>query len=182
VQAFSSNLHENEDPAYVICRRGELSLDAFSECKSTVNCGLVVRLIQVNAKATGAIIVFVAVILGTSWRRHRDRWSVRAKAILSDMERTVKEQAKLSSSRLSRRCLVGNAAFAAGGIAVFSTMISRRAEAKAAQKLVGYQDTPHGQQQCHNCSQFDPPSSCKVVDGTISPTGWCKVYVKKPSS
>jgi hypothetical protein len=98
------------------------------------------------------------------------------------MERTVNEQAKLPSSRLSRRCLLGNAAFAAGGIAVFSTVISRPAEAKAAQKLVGYQDTPHGAQQCDNCSQFDPPSSCKVVDGTISPTGWCKVYVKKQSS
>jgi hypothetical protein len=98
------------------------------------------------------------------------------------MEKTVKEQAKLPSRRLSRRCLLGNAAVAAGGIAVFSTVISRPAEAKAAQKLVGYQDTPHGAQQCDNCSQFDPPSSCKVVDGTISPTGWCKVYVKKPSS
>jgi hypothetical protein len=37
-------------------------------------------------------------------------------------------------------------------------------------------------QECDNCSQFEPPSSCKVVDGTISPTGWCKVYVRKPSS
>jgi hypothetical protein len=98
------------------------------------------------------------------------------------MERTVTEQVKLPSSRLSRRCLLGNVAFAASGAAVLSTMISRPAEAKAAQKLVGYQDTPHGAQQCDNCSQFEAPSSCKVVDGTISPTGWCKVYVKKPSS
>jgi hypothetical protein len=75
-----------------------------------------------------------------------------------------------------------NAAFAAGGAAVLVTGVSRPASAKAAQKLVGYQDTPHGAQQCDNCSQFVAPASCKVVDGEISPTGWCKVYVKKPGS
>jgi hypothetical protein len=37
-------------------------------------------------------------------------------------------------------------------------------------------------QECDNCSQFEPPSSCKVVDGAVNPTGWCKVYVKKPAA
>lgn len=71
---------------------------------------------------------------------------------------------------------------ATGGVAALGSIASRPAQAKAAQKLVGYQDTPHGAQQCNNCAQFEAPSSCKVVDGTISPTGWCKVYVKKPAS
>jgi hypothetical protein len=82
----------------------------------------------------------------------------------------------------SRRSLLRKAALTAGGIAVAGTALRPNpAAAKAAQKAVGYQDTPHGAQQCDNCSQFEAPSSCKVVDGTVSPTGWCKVYVKKPA-
>jgi hypothetical protein len=26
---------------------------------------------------------------------------------------------------------------------------------------------------------FEPPSTCKTVEGTVSPDGWCKIYVKK---
>ena len=90
-------------------------------------------------------------------------------------------QSKANQTRISRRSLLRRAAVAASGAAILGTAVSRQAEAKAQQKLVGYQDTPHGAQQCDNCSQFVAPDSCKVVDGKISPTGWCKVYAKKPA-
>src|ERR1700675_2594277 len=61
----------------------------------------------------------------------------------------------------------------AGGVA--------EAQTKATQKAVGYQDTPKGAQRCDNCRQFEPPASCKTVEGKVSPAGWCKVYVKKPA-
>jgi High potential iron-sulfur protein len=48
-----------------------------------------------------------------------------------------------------------------------------------AQTGVAYQATPKGDQQCSNCSLFQPPSACTLVDGTISPSGWCKFWVKK---
>src|SRR5208282_1043197 len=86
---------------------------------------------------------------------------------------TMKESPKAQSVELSRRSLLRNAAFAAGGVA--------EAQTKVAQTAVGYQDTPKGAQQCDNCSQWQPPSSCKVVAGTIKPTGWCRFYVKKPA-
>jgi hypothetical protein len=38
-----------------------------------------------------------------------------------------------------------------------------------AQKAVEYQDTPKG-----DCSLFQEPNSCTLVDGEISPAGWCK--------
>jgi hypothetical protein len=94
----------------------------------------------------------------------------------------VNEQSKFPSTGLSRRCLLRNAALAAGGVAVLGTALNRPAAAKATQKAVAYQDTPHGAQQCDNCSQFTAPDGCKVVEGTVSPKGWCKVYVKKPGS
>jgi hypothetical protein len=85
----------------------------------------------------------------------------------------------------SRRVMLRNLALAAGGAGVLGTTVSvDRAvadQAKVAQKLVGYQDTPKGAQRCDNCTQFEAPSSCKVVAGTVQPSGWCKVYVKKPA-
>jgi hypothetical protein len=30
-----------------------------------------------------------------------------------------------------------------------------------------------------NCVQFETPSSCKTVDGTVAAQGWCMVYAKK---
>ena len=55
------------------------------------------------------------------------------------------------------------------------------AQTKAAKSVVAYQDTPHEGQSCATCLQFEPPSGCKVVEGTVSPAGWCKIYVKKPA-
>ena len=74
-----------------------------------------------------------------------------------------------------RRVLTITAGAAGASIAGVSVA---RAQAKTPQKNVKYQDTPKGEQRCENCKQFQPPSACKVVDGTISPQGWCMVYVK----
>jgi len=85
---------------------------------------------------------------------------------------------------ISRRSMMRCLSVAAGGVAILATIMNgaRRAFAKSSQKAVGYQGTPHGAQRCDNCREFDPPSACKVVDGNIDPAGWCKVYIKKPSS
>lgn len=47
------------------------------------------------------------------------------------------------------------------------------------QAAAAYQDTPKGDQQCSNCSLFQEPDGCTIVDGSISPAGWCKFWVKK---
>jgi hypothetical protein len=94
------------------------------------------------------------------------------------------EMPAIRPDKLSRRSLLRRLAVTAGGTALLGTTIlaSGKAEAaKMAQTVVGYQDTPKGAQQCDNCSQFEAPASCKIVDGAISPSGWCKVYVKKPA-
>lgn len=87
------------------------------------------------------------------------------------------------SAAVSRRSVIQNVGIAVTGVAILgATVTSNRAQAKPSQKLVGYQDTPKGGLRCDNCLQFEPPSSCKVVEGTVSPAGWCKVYVKKPGA
>jgi hypothetical protein len=90
---------------------------------------------------------------------------------------------KAKLTRLSRRALLQELAAVTGGTALFATLGRSKpaaAQAKTSQKAVAYQPTPHGAQQCDNCRQFVAPSACKVVDGDVSPAGWCKVYVKMP--
>lgn len=95
----------------------------------------------------------------------------------------MEENSRVVSVKVSRRCLLRQVAVTAGGAAALGTVaIGRANAAQVSQKIVAYQDTPHGAQECDNCAQFQPPSSCKVVEGTVSPAGWCKVYVKKPAS
>ena len=54
-----------------------------------------------------------------------------------------------------------------------------RAQQKVAKEAMKYQDKPNGDMKCSNCLQFEPPASCKVVDGKISPDGYCIAFVKK---
>jgi hypothetical protein len=44
------------------------------------------------------------------------------------------------------------------------------------QQEAQYQDTPKGLFFCAACTFFRAPQGCKVVQGTISPQGWCKFF------
>jgi hypothetical protein len=81
-------------------------------------------------------------------------------------------------AQVTRRAILRGAAVAASAVPVLLAGVST-AHAKATQKAVGYQDTPKGEQSCANCRVFEPPSSCKTVEGIVSPSGWCKIYIKK---
>jgi hypothetical protein len=88
------------------------------------------------------------------------------------------------SQGVSRRQVLTIAAGAAGAsvtgaAAVIGASTTAQAAAKASQKTVKYQDTPKGEQRCENCMQFEAPSTCKTVDGTVAAQGWCIVYAKK---
>lgn len=43
-----------------------------------------------------------------------------------------------------------------------------------------YQTQPKGEQKCSSCLHFVAESNtCKLVEGEISPEGWCMLYAKK---
>jgi hypothetical protein len=50
---------------------------------------------------------------------------------------------------------------------------------KFAQSIAGYQSKPMGSAQCSTCKSFEAPSSCKVVEGIIAPSGWCRLYAQR---
>lgn len=68
------------------------------------------------------------------------------------------------------------------GFVALSALVVRgaQAQAKIAQNLVQYQETPKNGQQCDMCVQFVAPGSCKIVDGKINPKGWCAAFAPKP--
>jgi hypothetical protein len=85
-----------------------------------------------------------------------------------------------SFAPISRRVLFRNAAATLGGLAVLiSTGVP--AEAKMTQQAAKYQPTPKNGQSCATCALFNAPASCNLIDGEISPTGWCNFYAKKAS-
>lgn len=54
------------------------------------------------------------------------------------------------------------------------------APAKVSQASVQYQTQPKGEQKCGNCVSFIAESNtCKLVDGQISPEGWCTLWAQK---
>ncbi len=82
-----------------------------------------------------------------------------------------------SQKSVSRRTVLLAAASAAPALA----LTTGAAQAKMAQAAVHYQPDPKDGHQCDGCAFFIAPNSCKMVDGTIAPTGWCALYSAKKS-
>jgi hypothetical protein len=81
---------------------------------------------------------------------------------------------------VSRRDVLFTAAV--GGVTIVGSGVFATptlATSKLSQRAAAYRPTPKGYQQCANCLNFEAPASCKMVDGIISPSGWCTVYITK---
>ena len=62
----------------------------------------------------------------------------------------------------------------------FAMLASTEAHAgKMSQKAAHYQDDPKNGKDCAGCKIFEPPHGCKLVDGNISPKGWCMLWRAK---
>jgi len=76
-------------------------------------------------------------------------------------------------NRTSRRDVL-RGAVAAATAALGATGVE--AQTKASQQESEYQPVPKNGLSCRICTLFQPPRSCKVVEGEIAPTGWCKFF------
>ena len=49
-----------------------------------------------------------------------------------------------------------------------------------------YQEQPNGKEQCSRCKLYEAPKNedtsggCVVLEGTIVPSGWCRLWEPKP--
>lgn len=86
----------------------------------------------------------------------------------------------MAQESLSRRMMLGSAVL--GAMFGASTVWADPAAKKTSKKEASYQDQPKGEEaKCSNCKFFMPPAGCQVVEGTISPAGWCQLFSKKAS-
>lgn len=81
---------------------------------------------------------------------------------------------------LSRAELIGKLVAAPIAIGAFAALCAEAdAAASITQKAAAYVTHPSGGKECSKCIQFVAPHSCKLVEGTISPTGYCKFFAAK---
>jgi High potential iron-sulfur protein len=88
------------------------------------------------------------------------------------------EAPTILSTEVSRRCLLRRVACAAGAAAVLGAGIESAMAGKMPQSAVSYRGSPKGNQSCANCRLFQAPNACRSVEGAVSPSGWCSIYVK----
>jgi hypothetical protein len=81
--------------------------------------------------------------------------------------------------RISRRMVLSGTAVALGLAAATAAVSQSMSQVKISQATANYQNTPKGDQRCDRCVNFQPPNGCKFVQGDISPSGWCQLFVKK---
>jgi hypothetical protein len=84
---------------------------------------------------------------------------------------------------ISRRTVLRGATVLAGGAAIVAGSLAPAGaqSGKMTQQAAAYQPSPKSGQKCLDCSFYIQPQACKLVEGTISPVGWCKFYAKKTS-
>ncbi len=78
-----------------------------------------------------------------------------------------------------RTVLRAGLAVAAGGAGAAALAGQAAAQQKLAKNLIMYQDTPKGDQRCDNCTHWQPPNACAIVEGPIAPAGWCGAWAPK---
>jgi len=89
---------------------------------------------------------------------------------------SMDDDCKLSRRTMLRRAaLLGAAALAVRVIPTKEAL----AQAKASKEAMKYQDKPNADKQCSNCVNFIPSNSCTIVEGPVSPNGYCLAWAKK---
>lgn len=104
------------------------------------------------------------------------------------MSKTIKETVTdtvtaQQDKLLSRRAVLRGALMVGCGLLASTSLFSTPASA-ATKKLekpgVKYQDKPKGDQKCGTCTNYIAASkTCKLVDGSINPSGWCMLWARK---
>jgi anaerobic selenocysteine-containing dehydrogenase len=94
-----------------------------------------------------------------------------------------------SSHDQSRRRFLKSMAIATGAAALPGLAFKEAfgaSTSKTPKADVQYKNTPRNGQMCAHCMYFlpgrgkGPKGKCKLVQGAISPHGWCILYTQKP--
>lgn len=88
----------------------------------------------------------------------------------------------MNTFKPSRRIALRKVLFAAGATLTASVIPLHEARAQKISKAdMKYQDTPKGDEKCSNCQYIVGTNACGIVEGSISPNGWCVAWKKTGS-
>jgi hypothetical protein len=82
----------------------------------------------------------------------------------------------VSRRALLRGTVLGAAAAGTGALSACMPMMARGVPRNVPKAFALYQDRPNGRQRCGRCMHFLPPNRCEIVNGRISPQGWCRYF------
>lgn len=93
-----------------------------------------------------------------------------------------------TNPRYTRRAAIKTITWFAGTAALAALVPSApaRAQSKLVKSAMGYRDAPNAGKDCDDCLQFipgkdeDSAGACKIVEGPISPHGYCQAFTPKP--
>ena len=92
----------------------------------------------------------------------------------------MSDEKRQSNTSVSRRDFLSRAAAGSGAlIALGLTRPASAAPKKFTQQQAHYQPVPKSGQRCQNCALRQSPKDCQVVEGPVSPAGWCILYQPK---
>jgi hypothetical protein len=82
-----------------------------------------------------------------------------------------------ASRRAFFKRMGGIAAATCGAVATAKAQeFKPQEQKKLTQAAARYQDHPQGNELCAGCPYFVQPMSCVLVEGEISPSGWCPIF------
>jgi len=87
--------------------------------------------------------------------------------------------------KLSRRRLLQSALMVSAAAPLLVSTPALAASDKTTKKAAQYQDKPNGNKECSKCRFFIPPKNgakmgtCQLVQGAISPHGYCMLFTPK---
>jgi len=83
----------------------------------------------------------------------------------------------MTGKAITRRCLMALPVLAAGGAHAAPASKQGPKITKASKKLAGYiEKTDDSAQSCGGCHFYLAPFDCIVVEGPVSPWGYCNYY------
>jgi hypothetical protein len=92
----------------------------------------------------------------------------------------MSRQDQSNTRRVTRRDFLNISAACGGGVMVVAlSQPAFAAPKKFTQQQAHYQPVPKSGQRCQNCSLWQSPNACQVVEGQVSPAGWCILYQAK---
>ena len=80
---------------------------------------------------------------------------------------------------ISRRTVLAGTRLGLGAAIAAKTASPAGAQPNFSKADAMYQTMPKGDQRCGLCNSFTAPNACQLVQGTISPTGWCQLFSAK---